>query len=76
MTNLERLIRPFQSRDTTPSRRVPTSEPDKNENMVLSVGGKGSVKTYQISYSISVTQYMQKQERERKRVHNLTRFRP
>jgi hypothetical protein len=64
MSAFEKLVRPFQAKNTKPPRYKPTSEKPPNENMVLSIGGGGEVKTYQNSYSLSVTRYMTKQDRE------------
>ncbi len=68
MSNIEKLVRPFQTKDTTPGRPLKTSETVTNDpsNAILSVGGSGQVKVYQVAYSHAVTCYMTKQERETK----------
>ena len=62
--SLERIIRPFVDGTSNPTPQPQTSKPVKSDNVIITVGGNGQVKTYQASYSLSVTRYMTKQERE------------
>jgi hypothetical protein len=62
--SFEKLVRPFQKVVKTPPRYVPTSSEPSTDNVILSVGGSGEVKVYQLAYSLAVVRYMTKQERE------------
>lgn len=66
MTNLETIVRPFQTRDVTPPRRIESSESDGSENLRLEIGKNASAggKMLITTYSASISRYMTKQEKE------------
>lgn len=56
--SLERVVRPFQTRDVTPERRVPTLYQTNAPNITLSFGKGGSGKVMHGSINLTVTLYM------------------
>lgn len=65
MPNLETIVRPFQTRDVTPARRVAANDANEAvENLVLQFGKSGAGVSYNISYSHSFEKYMTKRQKE------------
>lgn len=65
MPNLETVVRPFQTRDVTPGRRVVAAQGNEPiENLVLRFGDSGNGVSWSVSYSVSVTKYMTKRQKE------------
>ncbi len=61
------IVRPFQSQTVSPT-NVASSEVQKTGLVVLTIGGSsssGGAKSIPFSYSLSVTTYMTKQEKEK-----------
>lgn len=59
-TQLEGVVRPFQTPDVAPPQNVPQSSAYAAKNVILNVGRAGSVKQMSGSYSLTVTYYMKK----------------
>lgn len=64
MTNFEKTVRPFQTRDVRPGKPVPTAEGEAVENIVLVFGENGSGKTFNGNFSFNRTSYQDKKPRE------------
>jgi hypothetical protein len=55
---IESLVRPFQTNETTPPRRVVPSGARARTRVRLVIGGTGGAKTMSGSYSYTMTKYM------------------
>lgn len=64
MADIARLFRPFETRDTTPARRVIKQGEAAAEDAELIVEINGSVKTFAGRFSSSVQYYMTKKWKE------------
>lgn len=65
MADLEMLVRPHQTRDISPSKRPGRGSCEEGpRTVVLQFGKGGRGKVHSLSYSISVTSYMTKRQRE------------
>lgn len=63
MPNFEQIVRPFQSRQLSPSSIVPPSNPNSVQNVKITVsGGDGSIMTG--DYSLEAKWYMTKRQVE------------
>jgi hypothetical protein len=63
-TNLENLIRPFQTGEVTPPQSVPEANVVANRNVVLNVGASGQVKTMNGAYNLDVSFYLTRRPKE------------
>lgn len=64
MPRFEGLIRPLLGVDVNPPQRVIAADAQDVPNIVFSIGGGGSPKTFSLSGSNSFTCYMEKQQKE------------
>ncbi|MDE2284704.1 MAG: hypothetical protein KGK33_08840 [Hyphomicrobiales bacterium] len=64
MTGLERIVRPFQSKDVTPPQRILNPSEPAVDNVVLRCGQSGSTKTFNSSFSSTITSYVANKQRE------------
>lgn len=64
MSDIARIFRPFETRDTTPARRVIKQGETAADNAKLAVDIGGSVKTFTGSSSVSIQLYMDKKHKE------------
>lgn len=65
MTNFEKTVRPFETRDVRPGKPVPSAENEQDvENVVLVFGENGSGKTFNGNFSFNRTSYQDKTPRE------------
>lgn len=66
MTSMETIVRPFQTREVAPPRRILTSERQGDENLRLEIGRNASAggQVLTTTYSSSVTRYMTHVQRE------------
>lgn len=64
MADFDAIVRPNQTRDVTPGKPVPSSDPTPPENVVLVIGENGSGKFFNASEDLRVTHYMDKIQRE------------
>ena len=55
---IESLVRPFQSNEVTPPRRVVPAGARSRTRVILKIGGTGGAKTMNGSYSFTMTRYM------------------
>jgi hypothetical protein len=55
---IERIVRPFQTQDVTPARRIPSTFASQPKNTILTPGKGGSGKSLSGSVSITTTLYM------------------
>jgi len=55
---LEKIVRPFQLRDTSPPQRVFDQYQKDTKDVVLTAGKGGSGKTFNGSYTVTATLYM------------------
>lgn len=67
VARFEGLIRPFETKDFRPPRRVIPATEENPENVVLVVGSSGSPKTVAGSYNFNLTTYMTKRQKEQRR---------
>jgi hypothetical protein len=74
MTSLERIVRPFQSKDVTPPQPIfnPSSPPV--DNVLIQYGQTGSTKTFNSSYSSTITSYVENKHRELSRETSVKRI--
>ncbi len=64
---LERIVRPFQTGDISPSKPRPISEATAEQNnVIINPGHAGTVKTFSGSYNLTVTFYFIKKPKEKK----------
>lgn len=64
--SIERIVRPFQTRNVAPPNRIlPTTPETVAENVVLQLGLNGSGKTLSGSYSHRSSRYMDKRYKEK-----------
>lgn len=61
MSDLKRIIRPFETPDYSPPRAVKKTDAQPAENVVISVGRNGRGKTFTTSSSFASQRYMTKQ---------------
>ena len=64
MPSLERIVRPFQTKDVTPPKRILQKSEDTVDNVLIQCGKIGSTKTFNASYSSTITSYVPNQQRE------------
>lgn len=64
MPRFEGLIQPLLGVNVNPPQRVIAADSQEVSNIILSVGGSGSPKTFSLSGSTSITTYMDKQQKE------------
>ena len=64
MSSLERIVRPFQSRDVTPPQRILNPSEPPVDNVLIQCGESGSTKTFNSSYSSTITSYVEAKHRE------------
>ncbi len=64
MTSLERIVRPFQSKDVTPPQRIEDTTDTPPENVLIQCGQSGSTKTFNSSYSSTITSYVKANQHE------------
>jgi hypothetical protein len=64
MPRFEGLIRPLLGVNVSPPRRVIAAGEQDVPNVIFSIGGSGSPKTFSISGSSSINGYMEKQQKE------------
>ena len=64
MPSLERVVRPFQTKDVTPPKRILQKSEDTVDNVLIQCGKIGSTKTFNASYSSTITSYVPNQQRE------------
>lgn len=64
MPRFEGLIRPLLGVNVNPPRRIIAADEQDVPNVILSIGGGGSPKTFAISGSSSINCYMEKQQKE------------
>ncbi len=64
MTSLERIVRPFQSRDVSPPQRILNPSEPPADNVLIQCGESGSTKTFNSSFSRTVTSYVENKHRE------------
>ena len=65
--SFERIVRPFQTRDVTPSQRIFDPSEVAQENVTLKCGEVGSTTTFSGNYSGSVSSYCPSRQREMSR---------
>ncbi len=64
---LERIVRPFQTGDISPSKPRPISEATATQsNVIINPGHAGTVKTFSGSYNLTTTFYFIKKPREKR----------
>lgn len=64
---LERIVRPFQTGDISPSKPRPISEATAEQNnVIINPGHAGTVKTFSGSYNLTVTFYFIKKPKEKR----------
>lgn len=63
--DFEGVVRPFQLPETTPPKRVPTSQVIGARNVIINPGAGGSVKTMNGAFSLTQTYYMIKRPKEK-----------
>lgn len=66
MSALEKIVRPAQSETITPPRRLPDTRQGTVGPVVLRIGRTGSGKSFNASYSSTVTVYMDAHQNERR----------
>jgi len=64
VTSLERIVRPFQSRDVTPPQRILNPSAPPVDNVLIQCGQSGSTKTFNSSFSSTITAYVENKHRE------------
>lgn len=74
MTSLERIVRPFQSKDVTPPQRIFNSSETPVDNVLVQCGQAGSTKTFNSSHSSTVTSYVENKHRELSRETSVKRI--
>ncbi len=74
MTSLERIVRPFQSKDVTPPRRILAPSEPPVDNVLIQCGQAGSTKTFNSSYSSTITAYVEAKHRELNRETSVKRI--
>jgi hypothetical protein len=74
MTSLERIVRPFQSQDVTPPQRIVDTSESAPENVLIQCGQSGSTKTFNSSYSSTITSYVKANQRELSRETSVKRI--
>ncbi len=69
MTDLEKIVRPFQTEDIGPPKPVPVAAPAEGtvRNTIINPGKNGQVKTFSGSYSITITYYYIEKPKEKKK---------
>jgi hypothetical protein len=74
MTSLERIVRPFQSKDVTPPQRILNPSEPPVDNVLIQCGQNGSTKTFNSSFSSTVTSYVEAKHRELSRDTHVKRI--
>jgi hypothetical protein len=74
VTGLERIVRPFQSRDVTPPQRILNPSEPQVDNVLIQCGQTGSTKTFNSSYSSTITSYVESKHRELSRETSVKRI--
>jgi hypothetical protein len=74
MTSLERIVRPFQSKDVTPPQRILNPSEPPVDNVLIQCGQNGSTKTFNSSFSSTVTSYVEAKHRELSRATQVKRI--
>jgi hypothetical protein len=74
MTSLERIVRPFQSKDVTPPQRIFSPSETPVDNVRIVCGQTGSTKTFNSSYSSTITSYVENRHRELTRETSVKRI--
>ena len=64
MTSLERIVRPFQSKDVAPPSRIIDTTVEAPDNVLIECGKVGTTKTFNASYSCTTTLYVDNSTRE------------
>jgi hypothetical protein len=64
MTSLERIVRPFQSKDVAPPSRVLDTTVAAPDNVRITCGATGYTRTFNASYSCTTTLYVDNGARE------------
>lgn len=64
MADLEMLVRPHETRDISPAKRSGSGSCEEPRTVILQFGKGGRGKVHSLSYSIAVTSYMTKRQRE------------
>lgn len=68
MTLLEGIVRPYQTREIAPiGISINYTQTTPPENVVVEIGRGGDVKTFNASYSMSISMYMDAQKKEKGR---------
>ena len=74
MSSLERIVRPFQSKDVTPPQRILGPSEAPVDNVLIQCGQAGSTKTFNSSYSSTITSYVEGKHRELTRETSVKRI--
>jgi len=74
VTSLERIVRPFQSKDVTPPQRILNPSDLPVDNVLIQCGQVGSTKTFNSSFSSTVTSYVENKHRELNRDTSVKRI--
>ena len=74
MSSLERIVRPFQSKDVTPPRRILSPSESPADSVLIQCGQAGSTKTFNSSYSSTITSYVENKYRELRRDTSVKRI--
>jgi len=74
VTSLERIVRPFQSRDVTPPQRILNPSEPAADNVLIQCGQSGSTKTFNSSFSSTITSYVENKHRELSRETHVKRI--
>lgn len=67
ITTLEQVVRPFQSKQVTYPARVFDSTQETAEDVIVLIGKEGTTKTFNESFSSSITQYTEMKSKEKSR---------
>jgi len=74
MRSMEKIVRPFQSKDVTPPQQIIDSDAETVDNIVISCGATGDTKTFNGSYSLSHSYYVEQSYRELSRDTTIKRI--
>jgi hypothetical protein len=64
MARLESIVRPFQTTDFSPGRTTPQGAVPVAETLLVEIGKVGQVTTFQGSFSLTTTVYMDQKAKE------------
>jgi hypothetical protein len=67
MSAMERVVRPFQTRQVSYPQQIIDTTQAPAEDVILTIGQEGSTKIYNESFSSSVTSYNETKSKETKR---------